>query len=126
MVLQAVALDQADISEACHLHLSAFADNPVINAMYPGSAQSPEWLQHMSIALETALNVSSPHLLKVQSPETGQIMGIAQWQEYPATLASGISTTSKSLPEGANIAAANILRQHRMHNRKTVVGEQSH
>ena len=70
-------LEKEDIPEAACLHQRAFAADPIINSIYPLAAQSLEWLQHMSTAIESVHADSSQHLLKISSLD-GQLIGIAQ------------------------------------------------
>ncbi|KIV86457.1 hypothetical protein PV11_02068 [Exophiala sideris] len=125
MALQIQALEKEDISEATRLHLRAFATDPLVNAIYPGAAESPNWLQHISTSIETGQADPSQHLMKITLPEDGHLMGIGQWEGCSRYISSPPSTP-KPPPNGANIALVTAYRKQRSEKRAAIMGDRPH
>lgn len=129
MVLQVEPLARSEITEAAALHQRAFADDPLINSAFPSAAQSPKWLQHMADALEMAYENSTEHLLKVQHPETGKLMGIVQWQDCTQQSEDESSSEPSAMPpplEGTNMELVKARRRLRAETRQSIIGDRPH
>lgn len=123
MALQIQFVAEEDIPGAARLHLRAFADFPLLNAIYPGAAQSPIWLDHMCHAMEAARADSAQHLLKVSALEGGQLMGIAQWERCSSASVDHKPSPARPLPEGGNVEVHAAHGKERSEKRAAIMGD---
>lgn len=126
MTLKVTHIEKHDIPAAVRLHLRAFANFPLLNAIYPSAAQSSIWLDHMYHAMDTAHADSCQNLLKVSSPEDGHLMGIAEWERCSGASIDHKPSPARPLPEGGNVEVHAAHNKERSEKRATIVGDRQY
>lgn len=103
MTLTVTPVVEADLEAITRLEKLGFANDTVVQAIFPCSA-SPHFVSHfVSMRKNDLANDPTVRLLKVVDSETGEFLAFAEWHLQPERTPDQLDSVSIQFPEDANL-----------------------
>jgi len=122
MPLQIQPVVEADLEAITGLEQLGFANDPVMQAIFPAGA-SPAFLSHYTSMRKTDLaNDPTVRLLKAVDAATGEFYAFAEWHMQPERTLEQLDSVGIELPEDANVDLGTRLIRRGIGKRHEIMG----